>query len=77
MRTSPKAAYTLTHQDCGAAAVSPFKVQFSHGDLQNSLQYWAHRASGFMPKGFEAVVTGVPITAVKQEYGLAQTGVGQ
>ena len=30
-----------------------------------------------MPKGFEAVVTGVPITAVKQEYGLAQTGVGQ
>ena len=68
-----EAAQPLTGQHHGPMPVVALKVELGNGNLEDALQQRPHRALGFMPELFEAVVTGVPVAGIEQCDGQLQT----
>jgi hypothetical protein len=67
----------LAQQHGGSPQIAPFAMEVGHGDLENALDHRAIGLQGFMPEGFEAIVTGIPVTLIKLVNGLSQAGISR
>ena len=68
-----EAAQPLTGEHHGPMPIAALEVELGNGNLEDALQHRPYRALGFMPKLFEAVVTGVPVAGIEQCDGQLQT----